>query len=179
MLVQSRDLKNCPNELTYECNLDAMDVSLGITQSVMSCALNARFPNGSPGHYKEGNYIIYDIENDGSHDRLEIQEMVEDCCRPKPQACHCNTLLRKVLLENLKEKPRQPINRIDGQIPAKNFMEHCKCYLGVAADFMFRWVDDCDDVASKRIEFTRNNYVQVCEKLKKQKCEGNARLYRI
>ena len=174
MLVQSRDLKYCPNERSYECKPEATAVSLGITQSVMSCALRARFPNGAPGHYKEGNYIIYDIENDGSHHRLEIQEVVADCCEPKPRQCHCNTLLRRVLQEDLK------VDRIDGYFTADPFMAACRCYLGVAAEFGFKWIDDCKDVNSKRIEFTLFNYVQVCEKLEKQKCmHKDARLYKI
>jgi len=173
MLGQSRDLKYCLNERSYECRPEATAVSLGNTQSVMSCALRARFPNGSPGHYKEGNYMIYDITHDGSHDRLEIQEVVADCCEPKPELCHCNVLLRRVLLKNPK------VDRIDGQFAAIPFMAGCRCYLRVAADFGFKWIEDCDDVNSPRVEFTKTNYVQVCEKLRKRKCERNARIYKV
>ena len=168
----------CPLERTYECRPQATVVPLPVagepsTQFALSCALQPLFPNGMPGYWKQGNYIVYDINTPGGMLRLDLQEVAANCCEPKPEQCHCNTMLRRVLQENLN------IDRIDGYFVANPFMAGCRCYLGVAADFEFKWVDDCDDVDSKRMEFTRTNYVQVCEKLKKQKCMGkNARFYK-
>ena len=171
MLVQSRGLEMCPLKRTYECRPQAVNVTLGIedfTKFALTCSLRESF-------YAQGNRILYNIRNDGNyHLRLELEEVAANCCEPKPEQCHCNTLLRRVLQEDLK------VDRIDGYFTADPFMAACRCYLGVAAEFGFKWIDDCKDVNSKRIEFTLFNYVQVCEKLEKQKCmHKDARLYKI
>ena len=162
-------MKNCPLKRTYECRSEATPVPLGhepFTKVALTCALKQDF-------FKQGNFIFYNIRNDGSHVRLEIEEVAANCCEPKPEQCHCNTLLRRVLQENLN------VDRIDGQFAADPYMAGCRCYLGVAADFEFKWIEACDKVTPERMEFTTTNYVQVCEKLKKQKCMGkNARLYK-
>ena len=160
----------CPFKRTYECRPQAVFVPFGpepVTKFALTCALRE-------GFYKQGNWIFFNIRKDGNyHLRLEIEEVVANCCEPKPEQCHCNTLLRRVLQENLN------VERIDGQFTANPFMAGCRCYLGVAAEFDFKWVEDCDDVTPERMEFTRTNYAQVCEKLEKQKCMGkNARLYK-
>jgi len=171
ILGQSRKLEICPFGRTYECRPQAVNIPLGhepFDKFVLTCSLNEIA-------YAQGNRILYNIRNDGNyHLRLELEEVAGVCCEPKPEQCHCNALLRRILEEN------PNIERIDGQFMADPFMAGCRCYLGVAADFEFKWVEDCDEVNSERMEFTRTNYVQVCEKLKKRKCKGkNARLYKI
>ena len=70
-------------------------------------------------------------------------------------------------------------DRIDGYMKAKPFIAGCKCYLGAAARAGFRFVEDCDDASAGRIEFTKNDYGQICESLEKAgKCEGKTKIYK-
>ena len=59
------------------------------------------------------------------------------------------------------------VNRIDGYFNANPFMKGCRCYLGQAAKAGFRFIEDDDIESTKSIEFTKENYVEVCETLQK------------
>ena len=120
---------------------------------------------------RKGNHIEYAVNKERNENVLEIGMVVGDLCRPKPEQCHCKTLLQRVLELN------PEVDRIDIRIDADPFMAGCKCYLGVAARAGFKFVQDCEPAG--RIEFTTNDYGKVCETLQKFKCEGMAKIYKI
>ena len=65
----------------------------------------------------------------------------------------------------LKRHPE--VNRIDGYFNANPFMAGCRCYLGQAADAGFKFIEDVAVGPTLRIPFTKESYVDVCEKLEK------------
>ena len=120
---------------------------------------------------RKGNHIEYAVNKDRNENVLEIEMAVGDLCRPKPEQCHCKTLLQRVLELNLQ------VDRIDIRIDADPFMAGCKCYLGVAARAGFKLVEDCETTG--RMEFTTNDYGKVCETLQKVWTGGMAKIYKI
>ena len=68
---------------------------------------------------------------------------------------------------------------LNGYFNANPFMKGCGCYLGQAAIAGFSLVGDDDIESTERIEFTKENYVQVCKKLQKSNLkEGFAKIYK-
>ena len=120
---------------------------------------------------RKGNHIEYAVNKDRNENVLEIGMVVGDLCRPKPEQCHCKTLLQRLLELN------PQVDRIDIRIDANPFMAGCKCYLGVAARAGFKFVEDCEPAG--RIEFTTNDYEKICETLPKSKCKGLTKIYKI
>ena len=71
------------------------------------------------------------------------------------------------------------VDRIDGYMKADPFLAGCRCYLGVAARAGFRFVEDVEDASAGRMEFTKNDYGQICETLEKAgKWKAMARIYK-
>ena len=131
----------------------------------MTCALEERI--------NFGNHILYEITKDGNHHVVTVWNVVGDRCEPKPEKCHCKTLLQKLLELN------PQVDRIDGYMKADPFIAGCKCYLGVAARAGFRFVEDVEDASAGRMEFTTNDYGQICETLEKAgKWKAMARIYK-
>ena len=130
----------------------------------MTCALEG---------YINGNHILYDITKDKNHHVLTLWNVVGDRCKPKPEKCHCKTLLQELLELN------PNVNRIDGYMKANPWLFGCRCYLGEAARAGFKFIEDCDDASKERLEFTTDNYRQICEELQKIKVRGNVKIYKI
>ena len=134
----------------------------------MTCAL------GEKANF--GNHILYDVAKDGNgngKDVVTVFNVVGDRCEPKPEKCHCKTLFQEVLDLN------PQVDRIDGYMKAEPFMLGCRCYLGVAARQQepFRFVEDCEDASAGRLEFTKNDYVQICERLERAgKCKAMVKI---
>ena len=66
------------------------------------------------------------------------------------------------------------VDRIDGNFCARPFMKGCRCYLGAAAQVGFKSIQS--EVKECEYEFTSENYIKVCKKLKKKKCFGEAKI---
>ena len=82
-------------------------------------------------------------------------------------------MLKRVL------KRHPEVNRIDGYFNANPFMAGCRCYLGQAADAGFKFIEDVAVGPTLRIPFTKESYVDVCEKLEKSNLkEGYGKLYK-
>ena len=82
-------------------------------------------------------------------------------------------MLDKVLERN------PEVNRIDGYFSASYFMKGCRCYLEAAARAGFKFIENSRGAFSGRIEFTKDNYVIVCDSLI-ENCfeEGTTRIYK-
>ena len=134
--------------------------------NVLTCSLEDK-------KWSNGNHIMYGVYKDGNSHVLKIETLIANLCEPKPEKCHCKTLVEKVLELNIQT------DRIDGYMKADPFIAGCNCYLGAAARAGFRFVEDCDDASAGRIEFTKNDYGQICESLEKAgKCEGKTKIYK-
>ena len=122
---------------------------------VLTCALDK-------AQYCDGNHILYTTGRDRTHRFIQLDLVDGESCKPKPEACHCKTLLEKVLKKVLEDNPET--NRIDGHFAAIPFMAGCRCYLGVSAKQGFNYMES---VPTGRIDFTKDNYGEVCERLEK------------
>ena len=89
-------------------------------------------------------------------------------CKPKPEACHCKTMLDKLLALN------PNIDRIEGRFLPDHFMKGCRCYLGSAARAGFKFVElgGMKEQCQGKIEFDEHDYVETCEEFEKKKCAG-------
>ena len=114
---------------------------------------------------------MYGVYKDGNSHVLKIETLIANLCEPKPEKCHCKTLLEKVLELN------PQTDRIDGYMKANPWLFGCRCYLGEAARAGFKFIEDCEN--GERLEFTKNNYGKICEDLQKIKCRGNVKIYKI
>ena len=97
-------------------------------------------------------------------------------CKPKPEACHCKTMLDKLLALN------PNIDRIEGRFLPDHFMKGCRCYLGSAARAGFKFVElgGMKEQCQGKIEFDEYNYVETCEEYEKKKCQGeNGKITKI
>ena len=130
---------------------------------VLTCALDGAL-------HCDGNHIEYTIGRDTTHHFIRLDNVDGESCKPKPESCRCKKLLERVLEEVLEEKPET--NRIDGSFGANPFMAGCRCYLGVSAKKGFNYMES---VPTGRIDFTEDNYVEVCERLKKDHFSGEPR----
>ena len=63
------------------------------------------------------------------------------------------------------------IDRIDGAFIGDSFIQACRCILGEAALFDFQFVEFSAEGCSGKNEFSRINYVEVCEKMEKKRLE--------
>ena len=149
---------------TYACKATPSVVQKDQSKDALTCALEG---------YNNGNHILYDVTKDRNHHVLKLWNVIGDRCEPKPEKCHCKTMLQKVLELN------PQVDRIDGYMKADPFIAGCKCYLGVAARAGFRFVEDCDPKSEGRIEFTPDDYGKICEDLQKDKCRKMAKIYKI
>lgn len=94
-------------------------------------------------------------------DVLHLDGVLGKYCKPKPEACHCKTMLDKLLRLNPK------IDRIEGQFLADHFMKGCRCYLGSAARAEFKYVElgGFKKLCQGKIDFDEHDY-------EKNKCGG-------
>ena len=115
-----------------------------------------------------GNHIRYTKGTDETHNFIRIDNVDGESCEPKPEKCHCKTMLEKLLKEN------PQVNRLDGHFASEPFMAGCKCYLGTAADAGFKVV------AHRKIKgkftFDKKNYDRVCQYFEHKKLFGNAKI---
>ena len=139
-----------------------------INQNHQSTALTCALDEAD---FCDGNHIQYTTGRDSTHHFLSLDNVEGEKCKPKPELCHCKTLLEKVLERVLEENPET--NRIDGHFAARPFMAGCRCYLGVAAKVGFKFVES---VTTGRIDFNEDNYVEVCKRLKKDNFWGVAEI---
>jgi len=174
-MISSKGVLDCPpSRETGECNskpefipiIDGSSTTDGVSTNAVSCTLDKRY-------WCQGNHIEYEVGRDESHIFLKVRKVDAEYCKPKPEDCHCKAMLKMVLA-------RHPeVNRIDGYFNANPFMKGCGCYLGQAAIAGFSLVGDDDIESTERIEFTKENYVQVCKKLQKSNLkEGFAKIYK-
>ena len=147
-----------PSGKTYECRDTPVHLTIQ-SYNYLTCALDE-------SKFDRGNHIKYHVGIDIPKNSLFLDYVEGNACKPKPEKCHCRTMLDRVLELN------PDIERIDGHFCAKPFMKGCRCYLGAAAQVGFNSIDSekkgCD------AEFTSSNYVEVCKKLEKKKCSGAA-----
>ena len=159
-----------PSGKKGKCNSKPSEIPLGDLVNALSCA-----PKGKK--FNEGNYILYTVGKDKTHSFLTLTNVDTEICIPKPKQCHCNTMLDKVLKKVLEQFPG--VNRIDGYFSASHFMKGCRCYLGAAARAGFKFIESSRGEFSGRIEFTKNDYVIVCDSLIENGFEeGPAKLYK-
>ena len=118
-----------------------------------------------------GNFVTYSKGKDGNHNFLYLERVDATRCEPKPEQCHCKPLVENVLERNSK------IDRIDLYLDPKPFMAGCRCYLGVAASKGFTFIESKKKKLGK-YEFTTDNYVEICEAMKKKKFKGDASIYK-
>jgi len=149
---------------TYSCKATPSVVKKDQSKEALTCALEG---------FNNGNHILYEVTKDGNHDVLTLWNVIGDRCEPKPEKCHCKTMLQKVLESN------PQVDRIDGYMKADPFIAGCRCYLGVAARAGFKFVEDCDPKSKGRIEFTIDEYGKTCEAMQKFKCRTMAKIYKI
>ena len=82
-----------------------------------------------------GNYVIYEVNNKGNQNVLELKSINAEKCKPKLKLCHCKTMLEKLL------KRYDNVDQVNGYFMGDSFIKACKCFLGSAARFGFRFVE--------------------------------------
>ena len=154
----------CLSSSQYKCSPDLKYTEDGAGGWVVQC------PN-TEDRNEMGNFISYKIT--GPEMSLDNVCMT-NCGEPRPKACHCNTMLDKLLARNTN------VNEITGLFVARNHIEACRCYLGAAARANFKFVQMDEPGFLKRCEekkeisanrLSPNYYVKVCDTLFKQGCE--------
>ena len=131
------------------------------TYNILTCAKDKKTS-------REGNHIRYSIKKEGNINVFHLKNVVGEYCIPKPDACHCKTMLDKLL------KEYSNIDRIDGAFVAQPFIKGCRCYLGSAARAGFKFVEfiefiNIKKVSHGKIEFGEHNYKSICEEYEKKK----------
>ena len=117
----------------------------------MTCALEG---------YINGNHILYDITKDKDYHVLTLWNVVGDRCEPKPEKCHCKTLLQELLELNPK------VNRIDGYMKANPWLFGCRCYWEKLQELdsnSLRIVRMGNDWSLQKI--TTGKFAKICKKL--------------
>jgi len=159
--VSVRNGRSCvPTEKTFACNSDSEIYSLASQGNVISCSKDI------DDHCK-GNYIEYELKREGDQDILELESINAEMCKPKPMKCHCGVMLDKLL------KRYDNVDRIDGAFMGNSFIQICRCVLNSAAWFGFEFVEFSAVGCSGKKEFSKTDYVEVCEAMEKKrlKCE--------
>ena len=136
---------------------------------ILTCAKDKKLAH-------EGNHIMYLLTKVENIDVLHLGEVLAEYCKPKPEACHCKTMLDKLLALN------PNIDRIEGRFLPDHFMKGCRCYLGSAARAGFKFVElgGMKEQCKGKIEFDEHNYVETCEEYEKKKCQGeNGKITKI
>ena len=117
---------------------------------------------------QEGNYIAHYLKDD-SH-TIYLEDVYAEYCKPKPEECHCKTMLRNVL------ERFHDVDKIEGIFMASPFTAGCRCYLGAASRRGFRFVQFYSDRkgCNEKKEISPDKeadtyYGHVCESYKKQK----------
>ena len=144
----------------FPCKPKATKRQLDEDTFALSCALDNK-------DWDNGNHLVYTVgtETGSGKDYLELRLVNGELCEPKPKDCNCKTMLAEVLEAN------PTVNWINGYFNANPFIAGCRCYLGVAANKGFRFVETIA-VSEGRFEFTKSDYVQICEDLEKKLPEG-------
>ena len=132
--------------------------SLATGGSAISCSKDE-------DNFRKGNYILYEVRNEGNQEILELNSINAEICKPKPKKCHCKTMLDK-LLNRYKN-----VDRIDGAFIGNSFIQTCRCFLGSAAWFGFQFVEFSAVGCSGKKEFSRIDYVSICEAMEKKRVE--------
>ena len=127
-------------------------------RQILTCAKDNKLTN-------EGNYIMYSLNKVKNTDVLHLDNVLGEYCKPKPEACHCKTMLDKLLALN------PNIDRIEGRFLPDHFMKGCRCYLGSAARAGFKFVEfiEFNNISLGKIEFGEHNYKSICEEYEKKK----------
>jgi len=171
--VASRGGVSCkPSPKKFECKSKPEDKTLveatptNYQTNVLTCALDG-------ADFCDGNHIQYTKGRDATHHFLRLDNVDAESCEPKPEGCHCITMLAQVLANN------REATRIDGHFAAKPFMAGCQCFLGTAAIAGFQFLKL--GRANGRIQFTKENFVRTCEALEKRNLSGemsNAKIFK-
>jgi len=134
--------------------------------NVLTCAKDG-------ADFCDGNHIQYTKGRDATHHFLRLDNVDAESCEPKPEKCHCITMLAQVLGNN------PEATRIDGHFAAEPFMAGCQCFLGTAAIAGFKFLKV--GRAKGRIEFNKENYVTTCTAIEKRNLSGdkmNAKIFK-
>ena len=103
---------------------------------------------------KKGNFIDYILPWQNSMNIIKIDLVDAEYCDPKPDNCHCKTLLDSLL------RQFQQLRIIELLFIASPFQSACKCYLGTAARLGF-------DTVENLIEDPRTSDQQFCVQLRR------------
>ena len=99
---------------------------------------------------------------------LELKSINAEKCKPKPKGCHCKAMLDKLLQRYNK------VNLINGYFMGDSFIKACKCFLGSAARFGFRFVEFSAAGCSGKTKFAdvdHDDHDSICEAVEKKKCK--------
>ena len=91
-------------------------------------------------------------------------------CYPRLTHCTCKSLLKFALHDALDKNPA--IDRISGYFDAKPWIRGCRCYLGVASNLGFNYVQlkHRKPICNEKTEISPLKYVGVCESYKRDDC---------
>ena len=67
--------------------------------------------------------------------------------------------------------PEKNVDRIDGAFIGNSFIQTCRCFLGSAAWFGLKFVEFSAIGCSGKNEFSRIDYVKICEAMEKKRLE--------
>ena len=101
----------------------------------------------------------------GNQNVLELKSIDAEKCKPKPKGCFCKTMLDKLL------RRYENVDQINGYFMGDSFIKACKCFLGPAAFFGFRFVDFSAAGCSGKTEFSDFDHGSICEAVEKKKCK--------
>ena len=132
--------------------------SLATGGSAISCSKDV-------DDFRKGNYIIYEVKNEGNQEILELNSINAEICKPKPKNCHCKAMLEKLLHRY------DNVDRIDGIFFGNSFIQTCKCLLGSAAWFDFQFVEFSAKSCSGKNEFSKTTYASICDTMEKRRLE--------
>lgn len=142
--------------------------SLPNLENVLTCSKDEN-------EHCKGNYVRYEVTNNGNLNVLELKHVNAEICKPKPEGCSCRKMVRDVLARY------KDVDQIDGFFIGNPVIKACRCYLGSAANYGFQFVDftalgiGCPE----KTPFSVENYVDICEDLEERKCiEGIAKITR-
>ena len=68
-------------------------------------------------------------------------------------------------------KEHENVDRIDGAFFGNSFIQTCRCFLGSAAWFGFQFVEFSAVGCSGKKEFSRIDYVSICEAMEKKRLD--------
>jgi len=152
------DRSRAPSGKTFTCNTESEFDSLATGASAISCSKDE-------DDFRKGNYIIYEVRNEGNQEILELNSINAEICKPKPKKCHCKTMLDK-LLNRYKN-----VDRIDGIFFGNSFIQTCKCFLGSAAYFGFHFIEFSARSCTGKNEFSKTNYGSICDTMEMRRLE--------